>query len=94
MRIDLTNTAASQIANEPGTQQVNGKNAAVSQAVASEDRATLTSDKASVSALVSAALNSPEIRQDKVASLQQAIASGQYELDPAKIAASMIDEHA
>jgi anti-sigma28 factor (negative regulator of flagellin synthesis) len=29
-----------------------------------------------------------------VAALQQAISSGKYELDPAKIAASMIDEHA
>jgi negative regulator of flagellin synthesis FlgM len=94
MRIDLTNTAASQIANEPAQSPVNGKNAAVAQPAAGEDRTTLTSDKASVSALVGVAMNSPEIREDKVASLQQAIANGTYELDPAKIAASMIDEHA
>ncbi len=93
MRIDLTNSAASLIASETAA-QVNGKNAAASQAVGSEDRTTLTSDKASVSALVSTALSSPEIREDKVASLQQAIANGTYELDPAKIASSMIDEQA
>ena len=28
-------------------------------------------------------MSSPEIRQDKVASLQQAISSGNYKLDPA-----------
>ena len=39
-------------------------------------------------------MSSPEVRQDKVASLQQAISNGQYQLDPGKIAASMIDEHA
>ena len=34
------------------------------------------------------------MREDKVASLQQAISNGTYQLDPGKIAASMIDEHA
>jgi anti-sigma28 factor (negative regulator of flagellin synthesis) len=29
-----------------------------------------------------------------VASLKQAVSSGQYKLDPEKIASSMIDEHA
>jgi flagellar biosynthesis anti-sigma factor FlgM len=94
MRIDLTNSAASQILNETPAQQVSGQGAAVSQPTGSEDRTTLTSGQASVSALVSSAMTTPEIREDKVASLQRAIASGQYELDPAKIAASMVDEHA
>jgi flagellar biosynthesis anti-sigma factor FlgM len=39
-------------------------------------------------------MSSPEIRQDKVDSLTQAVSSGQYQLDPGKIAASMLDEHA
>jgi flagellar biosynthesis anti-sigma factor FlgM len=39
-------------------------------------------------------MSSPEIRQDKVDSLTQAVNSGTYQLDPAKIAASMLDEHA
>jgi flagellar biosynthesis anti-sigma factor FlgM len=39
-------------------------------------------------------MSSPEIRQDRVDSLKQAIDNGSYELDPEKIAASMIDEHA
>jgi negative regulator of flagellin synthesis FlgM len=94
MRVDLMNSAASQLANEPGAQSVNGKNAVAPETQASEDRTTLTSDQASVSNLVSTAMQSPEIRQDKVAALQQSIGNGQYQLDPAKIAASMIDEHA
>jgi flagellar biosynthesis anti-sigma factor FlgM len=36
----------------------------------------------------------PDIRQDKVASLRQAVTSGTYQLDPKKIAASMLDEQA
>jgi anti-sigma28 factor (negative regulator of flagellin synthesis) len=36
----------------------------------------------------------PEVRQDAVDSLRLSVSSGQYELDPAKIASSMLDEHA
>jgi len=92
MRIDLVNSAASQISSEPGSQAAGAQNASVPPR--DEDHATLVSDAGSVSSLVSSALSSPEIREDKVASLQQAISNGTYELDPAKIAASMIDEHA
>ncbi len=94
MRIDLYNSAATQIASEQTSQQVTTPNAASSGHADSEDRATLTSDSTSVGALASTALRSPEIRHDKVAALQQAIGSGQYELDPGKIAASMVDDHA
>jgi flagellar biosynthesis anti-sigma factor FlgM len=94
MRIDLYNSAASQIASEQSSQQVTTLPGASSGQADSEDRATLTSDSTSVGSLVSTALNSPETRQDKVAALQQAISSGQYELDPGKIAASMVDDHA
>lgn len=94
MRIDLTNAAASQLANDPTTQAVNGQNSAPSAAHSTEDRTTFTSDQASVGQLVSTAMQTPEIRHDKVAALQQAISSGQYKPDPASIAASMLDEHA
>jgi flagellar biosynthesis anti-sigma factor FlgM len=92
MRIDLLNSAASQISSEPGSQAAEAQIASATPR--DEDRATLVSDAGSVSSLVSAAMSSPEIRQDKVAALQQAVSSGKYELDPAKIAASMIDEQA
>jgi len=91
MRIDQLNPAASQISSDLESKP------AVQNAVVpprEEDRATLASNAASVSSLVSAAMGTPEIREDKVASLQQAISNGTYQLDPAKIAASMIDEQA
>ena len=94
MRIDLTNSAASQLAGESDMQKVNSGNVQAANASGSEDRATLTSDSSSVQSLVSTAMNSPEVRQDKVDSLQQAVNSGQYKLDPAGIAASMLDEQA
>ncbi len=93
MRIDLFNSAASQIANEQSS-QVSIQNAAKSGQSGVEDTATLTSDSVSIGSLVNTALKSPEVRQDKVDSLRLSVTSGQYELDPNKIAASMIDEHA
>lgn len=93
MRIDLSNTQASQIASEASSQQVS-QGTTPAAVGGDQDRTTLTSDSGAVSSLVSAAMNTPEMREDKIASLQQAIANGQYELDPEKIAASMIDEHA
>lgn len=94
MRIDLTNAAASQIAGESKPQQVGAKGVSASNLAGAEDRTTLSSTDPSVNALVSDAMSSPEIRQDLVDNLKQAISSGNYELDPGKIAQSMIDEHA
>ena len=94
MRVDLTNVAASQLAAEPNAKPVDANNLPASGLSGSEDRATLSSDTQSLSSLVSTALSSPEIRQDKVAGLQQAIGNGTYQLDPNAIAGSMIDEHA
>jgi flagellar biosynthesis anti-sigma factor FlgM len=91
MRIDLYNPASS-FAGE-----VASKAPSVSQlqdSSSTEDRATLSSGSNSVSSLVSAAMSSPEMRSDKVASLQQQVQNGTYQLDPEQIAASMIDEHA
>lgn len=94
MRIDLYNAAASQIDNQSSSEQVKAQNLAASQADHDGDRTTLTSGSGSINALVGQAMNSPEIRQDKVSSLQHQIASGQYKLDPQQIAGAMIDEHA
>lgn len=94
MRIDLYNSAASELTSETSARQVNAENTAATASAASEDRTTFTSGSTSLESLVSTAMNSPETRQDKVASLQQAISSGQYSLDPQAIAGAMIDEHA
>jgi flagellar biosynthesis anti-sigma factor FlgM len=94
MRIDLNQPTASQIAAEPNAKQVSTGNAASSGISAGEDRTSFKSDTQSLNSLVSSAMSSPEIREDKVASLQQAVSNGTYQLDPGKIAASMLDEHA
>ncbi len=91
MRIDL-NQAASQIANESNPKPVDAESVAVSDLANSDDRTTLTSTQQSLNSLVSTAMSSPEVRQDRVDSLKQSINDGTYELDPDKIAASMIDE--
>jgi flagellar biosynthesis anti-sigma factor FlgM len=91
MRVDIFNSAASQIASEQSSQQVSAQNAAKSGQT--EDHATLTADSTSVGSLVNLALSSPEVRQNMVDNLRQSVSSGQYELDPGKIAASMVDDH-
>jgi negative regulator of flagellin synthesis FlgM len=94
MRVDLYNSAASEASSELSSPQISTQTSTQSSQVAEEDRATLTSDSTSLDSLVSTALSSPEVRQDTVDSLRQAVSSGQYELDPGKIAASMLDEQA
>jgi flagellar biosynthesis anti-sigma factor FlgM len=92
MRIDLFNSTASEIASDKDPKQVSGKSATESGQVSGEDRTTLSSDSTSVGSLVSKAMSSPAVRQDNVDRLRAAVNSGQYELDPAKTAASIIDE--
>jgi negative regulator of flagellin synthesis FlgM len=94
MRIDLTQLAASQITSEPTAQQVKANRTAIAGSASEGDRTTLSSDTESLHSLVSTAMNSPEIRQDKVDSLRAAVSSGNYKLDANEIASSMIDEHA
>jgi negative regulator of flagellin synthesis FlgM len=94
MRIGLSNSTAAELASELSSQQVSAQNSAKADQIAGGDRATLTSDSTSVGSLTTAALKSPEVRQDKVDNLRTAVDSGQYKVDPGKIAASILDEHA
>jgi len=57
-----------------------------------EDADAFSSDTVSLSALANRALQAPEVRQEKVASLQQSIATGQYRLDAQSIAAAMLNQ--
>jgi negative regulator of flagellin synthesis FlgM len=94
MRIDLFNTAASQIASEQSAQPVGSKQSDKVGSPHAEDHATLSADSTSVNSLVTDALKNPAVRQDKVDTLQQAISNGTYEVDPSKIAGAMVDERA
>jgi len=94
MRIDGFNSAASDLAGGVNSAQTGAANSSPAGASGAEDRATLSSDSASVGSLASQALKSPELRQDKVDSLRLAVTSGQYEIDPEKIASSIVNEYA
>jgi flagellar biosynthesis anti-sigma factor FlgM len=91
MRIDLYNTSASEAAGEASAQPIS-EHSSATPAAAGEDRTTLTSDSTSVGSLVSAALQSPAVRQDQVNSLKDAISSGQYQLDPVRIASALVED--
>ena len=59
----------------------------VSETVGStEDRTTLHTDTQSVQTLTSQAMQFPEVRQDKVEALSQAVSSGQYQADASSTA--------
>jgi flagellar biosynthesis anti-sigma factor FlgM len=51
-----------------------------------EDRTTFHTDTQSVQTLTSQAMQLPEVRQDKVEELSQAVSSGQYQTDASSIA--------
>jgi negative regulator of flagellin synthesis FlgM len=96
MRIEAFNSAASQLSSDPSSQQVSSRatatSATKSQGVSEDDRTTLSSDTVSLASLVNTALSTPEIRQGRVDSLRQAISDGEYHVDSASIAQSMVGE--
>jgi flagellar biosynthesis anti-sigma factor FlgM len=94
MRIDPLSSAAIELSSEATQSQVSAQNAAKTGQASEGDRATLTSGSVSTHSLVSSALSSPEIRQDKVDSLRLSIESGKYDLDPAKTASAIVNEYA
>jgi len=88
MKIELNRPALDSLA--PSHESSAGVSADQGLQALEEDQATLSTDKATVDALAAKALSSPEIRQDKVDALRQAIKSGQYNLEPETIAQSII----
>jgi negative regulator of flagellin synthesis FlgM len=96
MRIDPFNSAASQLSSDLSSQQVGTQASATasakSQRISNDDRTTLTSDTTSLASLVSTALSSPAVRQGRVDNLRQAISNGEYQVEPASVAAAMVGE--
>ena len=90
MKIDVNSLAANQLSVDRGPKQVsNGSPAGIQSST--EDRTTLRTGTLSVQSLTSQALNTPEIRQDKVDALQQSVSSGQYQVSAKAIASAIID---
>jgi negative regulator of flagellin synthesis FlgM len=94
MRIDNFNSSPNELSSQLSSQPVSKQTGAQATPADTEDRATLTSDSTSLNSLLSTAMSTPEVRQGTVDSLREAVNSGTYELDPNKIAASMVNEFA
>jgi flagellar biosynthesis anti-sigma factor FlgM len=90
MKIDVNSLAANQLSVDRGPKQVSNGSLAGTQS-STEDRTTLRTSNLSVQSLTSQALNTPEIRQDKVDALQQSVSSGQYQVSAKAIASAIID---
>lgn len=85
----VTNSA--QQINHEGVPKAAGSKTPVVHQPASEDTTSFTSDKATVQTLQRAAIEPLPSRQTRVEALKQAVHSAQYQLDNAKIAASLVD---
>jgi flagellar biosynthesis anti-sigma factor FlgM len=59
----------------------------------SEDTVTLSSTLGEAQRLAARVANVPELREDRVRSLQQRIQDGKYKLDNEKIADAIVTEH-
>ena len=92
MRIDSNQPISNQVVTET-TARNSGKTGDASNAASSEG-ATFSAGKVGVNTLEAQVLATPEIRQDRVEALRQAISSGNYQLDPAKMADAMLSEAA
>jgi negative regulator of flagellin synthesis FlgM len=90
MKIDLNNS----IPDLTVTSRQNNNNPASTSPVhhAEEDTASLSFDRTSVGSLVSQAIAAPDVRQDKIDALRQAISSGQFKVEPDKVAEAILQE--
>jgi flagellar biosynthesis anti-sigma factor FlgM len=83
MRIDLNQTPqalpeSSRSGGATGTSAASAETRAAASSVLGEDQAQLSGGHVQVQALVAVALQFPEIRQEKVSTLRQAVEGGSY----------------
>jgi flagellar biosynthesis anti-sigma factor FlgM len=83
--------------NSPDLQRVSTETAATSSAAAGKtelpsgaEADSFPEDTVTISSLALRALQTPDIRHDQVAGLQQSVSNGLYELDPGAIAEAML----
>ncbi len=89
MRIDLNGANLEGVVREDKTKKVSNK---PSDAPSLEDKTSLSQDTVSISSLEAHALSFPEVRQDKVNALRQAIRDGEYKVEPDQVAQAMIEQ--
>jgi flagellar biosynthesis anti-sigma factor FlgM len=93
MRIDLNHTPELPEPNRSSAQNTSGTaNASASEVLGREDQAQLSGAHAQVLALVAQASQLPEVREERVQFLRQAIQSGQYQARPENTAAAVLDQ--
>ena len=92
MKIDFNNGIANQPVAERTPKHVTSSSVSAATG-ATVDRTSLSTSVPSVASLVTQAMQLPAIRQDKVNALREAISSGNYSVDAAKIAGSIADSH-
>ncbi len=90
MRIDLTNIRFQGVERDDKTRKAGSKAAS---APSVEDKASLSTDALSVSALEAQAMNTPPVRQDKVEALRQSIQNGDYRIEADKIAHAILEQN-
>ena len=92
MRIDLNGLTADQITTTQQPSTPVGRTGTAQSAEPAEDQTSLSLDTIGISALAAKAMQMPEIRQDKVEALRQAVRQGQYQVDANKVADAMLGE--
>jgi flagellar biosynthesis anti-sigma factor FlgM len=90
MKIEMNSPTVSLPPVDRGTKKVSTGSLAEAQG-ATQDRTTFHTDTLSVQSLTTQAMNYPEVRQDRVDALSQAVKSGEYKVDSSRTAAAMID---
>ncbi len=90
MRIDLNGISLNGMEREDKTKKAGAKPTSSPNV---EDKASLSTDTLSLTSLEATALAAPEVRQDKVEALRQAIQNGEYKVDPQKIAHAILEHN-
>jgi flagellar biosynthesis anti-sigma factor FlgM len=89
MRIDLNSGAAITGSQVEKTSSPRSTHAT---AAASSDKPQLSESDLSIGKLTAAALNSPEVRSEKIQALQSQLTSGTYHIPANQIASSLLEQ--
>jgi negative regulator of flagellin synthesis FlgM len=96
MRINPNESIASQLVADTKLRSDKSSKASSSassnRASSSQSAADFSADTTNVGGLTALAMQTPEIRQDRVSALRDAVRNGSYQLDPGKIADAMLQQ--
>ena len=90
MRIGLNATDLQGVSREPAVPS--SATASQARSASAENGDGFPEDTVSISSLALRALQTPQIRQDQLDSLQQKVAEGRYELDPSAVAKAILSQ--